>query len=335
MQRLTKDQIDKLREGFKAHPFFLDVKSTFDALHPLCGDSPCIMRYDAQLFHSASVLLDRIITHSSTITESLWTDLKADFQDIASFQSKDIDKEIAMLLYAVAYTVEVVPKLMHSNRLTKKLLELIRTHLGKDVETQFTSAMYEAARKHAQAVDKWLADYTSGETLTHQIEDVLKARKSNAEHAFHINASVYDRKVMIKEFTDGLFNKGFILQEDSEAVKNLFFGRTFYTKIHWQDDSVASLVHIIRRIRQIGIRDGAIVDDPQVEEWDEENRLVAIPANVGIWVHVVCYCFRNKNGECYAPSNLTKVHKLKKANSDYEELAKAFSSNYKLRSAQP
>lgn len=173
MKRLTKEQVDAIRDKFNGHPFFEFSCSAFYALVPLCEKSPCIMRYDAQLFHSASVLLDRIITHSSTITESLWTDLKADFQDIASFQSKDIDKEIAMLLYAVAYTVEVVPKLMHSNRLTKKLLELIRTHLGKDVETQFTIAMYEAARKHAQAVDKWLADYTSGETLTQKINTLL------------------------------------------------------------------------------------------------------------------------------------------------------------------
>lgn len=331
MQRLNKDQINKLRGAFNDHPFFLDVQSTFKALLPLCGESTCFMRYNAQLFYSASVLLDRIISHSDIVTEQLWTDLRADFQDATQMLDKDFNEEIAILLSVVANTVEVVPGLENSIRLTDTLLKLIRNYLGKDKEYQFFIAMHKALPEHEQEVHKWLADYTSGETLTQQIEDVLKSRKSNAEHAFHINASVYDCKVMIKEFTDGLVNKGFILQKDSKAVNDLFSGRTFYTKIHWQDDSAASLVHIIRRIRQIGISNGAIVDDPQVEEfkWDEASRLVAIPENVGLWAYVVCHCFVNKDGKRYDPVNLRKVRKLKIANADYEELASTFSSNYR------
>ena len=329
MQRLNKDQINKLRGAFNDHPFFLDVQSTFKALLPLCGESTCFMRYDAQLFYSASVLLDRIISHSDIVTEQLWTDLRADFQDATQMLDKDFNEEIAILLSVVANTVEVVPGLENSIRLTDTLLKLIRNYLGKDKDYQFFIAMHKALPEHEQEVHKWLADYTSEETLTQQIEDVLKSQKANAEHAFHINACVYDRQTMIKEFADGLIKKGFILTEEREAVKKLFSGKTFYLKIHWQDDTLAPLVHIIRRIRQIGIKNGDIVDDPQVEKWDEESRLVAIPKNVGLWAYVVCHCFVNKKGERYDRTKLEKVRKPQKANADYEELAKAFSSNYR------
>lgn len=327
MGQLTKDKIDRLRDAFADHPFFLYASSVFnDAMRPLCSNTLNYIRYDAQLFYEASLILDRTVAlYDEATTASkcnrLWSDLYAEYPSV---------NEIAIPFYIVAFSLEYVAGI--KSELIDAIINQIRSGLGRNEDYRFSTQINRITSKHHRKLHDWLAYYTSGETLTQQIEDVLKSKKANAEHAFHINASVYDRNTMIKEFTDGLVNKGFILQEDSEAVKSLFSGRTFYAKIHWQADSAASLVHIIRRIRQIGIRNGAIVDDPQEEEWDEESRLVAIPANVGIWSHVVCYCFRNKNGESYDRVKLEKVRKLKKANTDYEDLARAFSSNYRPQS---
>lgn len=181
MQRLNKDQIDKLRGAFNDHPFFLDVQSAFNALLPLCGERTSFMRYDAQLFHSASILLDRIISHDDIVTVRLWTDLRADFQDSTQMLDKHFNEEIAMLLSVVANTVEVVPGLEKSIRLADTLLELIRIHLDKDLGYLFSIATHKALHEHEQDVHKWLKDYTSGPTLTQQIEDVLKPKKAKKQ----------------------------------------------------------------------------------------------------------------------------------------------------------
>lgn len=174
MKRLTKEQVDAIRDKFNGHPFFEFSCSAFYALVPLCEKSTCFMRYDAQLFYSASVLLDQTISHSDIVNERFWPDLYADFQDATHLLGKDFNEEIAMLLYVVAYTIKGVPGIKDSSKMTGDILRLIRKHLN-DINRvrQFSSTLNKVTHKHNEALIDWLADYTSGETLTQKINTLL------------------------------------------------------------------------------------------------------------------------------------------------------------------
>ena len=177
MDKLNKDKIDKLREAFKDHQFYLYVSSVYDALHPLCGDDLRFMESEEQLFYDASLLLNRIISSNDFDSRRLWTELRADHHRAIPIRSESINEEIAMLVYVVAYTVSKVPGLKNLIGMAEELLNLIRKYLDHDAVLNFSFAMHKVSKGHNNGLDAWLEDCYSVNTLIQQIEDVLKPKK--------------------------------------------------------------------------------------------------------------------------------------------------------------
>ena len=334
MQQLDENKIEKLRTAFNAHPFFLYAKSVHTRLSDLCGNELYYMLYDAQLFYDASLLLDQLISEDG-VRDTLWSDLLAQYRKFIMPQSGNPNQEIAMLLYIVGYIISGVYGLKGTIRKSMTLLKLTKDHLDKGVADQFSKAMCRATEEQDRRLHDWLADYTSGETLTQQIEEALKPRKAKPKikHGFHINASDEAIDDIIKDVFDVMKNNELIpLDVPLNDIKKTFSGRPCNPRIRWMK-SLNLLAFFIKKIRRLGIRNGTIVIIPQDKdkEWGEDKRLVAIPDDANIWCDVVCQCFVDKDDSPISHDTLSGATKEPKRGDNptiLDDLVEAFKQNY-------
>lgn len=141
-----------------------------------------------------------------------------------------------------------------------------------------------------------------------------------------------DRCDMMKDLTNILITSELIAETDEKAINACFSGALCSEKIHWLGTK-AELVLFIKRIRQIWITDKnpVIVSQREERRRKEDDRLVAVPKNKGLWKDIVCYWFVDKDGNPFDAKDLSK----QKAPSSprvkagvFDAIVDAFTSNW-------
>lgn len=264
-KRYQQNQLNKIKEHFREHPYYKLCKTVFDEFQKLC---PTMVITPEQLFVDASLTLDSILQTGDKSVEqcqSLWTEKYNQYreQDGTAGDKNDTKSEVAMLFYMVMYGVATVNLSHYRGTLQRTLHGCIHKLYGNDNCKNIENNLHEPVNHHTDEMMKWMAEYfVSGQSLTIEIDKLCHpngkactkdSRKKKEIKCYTLKYNCPDEKMRVKRI-DAVMRmmvgwEWIEEPQDADDFQFFFSGLERNCNLVWhQSATVAILTELIKRV---------------------------------------------------------------------------------------
>ena len=183
-KRYQQNQLNKVKDHFREHPYYKLCKTVFDEFQKLC---PTMVVTPEQLFVDASQTLDSILQEGDKSAEqchNLWTEKYNQYreQDGISGDKDDTMAEVAMLFYVVMYGMTTVNNSHYRGTLQRTLHKCIHEMYGYDNCKNIERNLHNPVIHHTAEMMAWMAEYfVSTQSLTKEIGLIFHPYKKDGK----------------------------------------------------------------------------------------------------------------------------------------------------------
>ena len=265
-KKYQQNRNDKLREYFREHPYYKLCKTVFKTFQESC---PTMVMTPEQLFEDAAQSLDRLLQDGDLTTElcqELWTEKYNQYRerDKMAVSEEGTKTEVAMLFYVLMYGLQTVSHSHYRGTLQRTLHNSIWKLYGGKECMNIEQKLREPVNQHAAEMLTWMGEYfTSAESLTKEIEEVLYPQKSNKpkKPSKEEDKTPYVLKYVCSDETTRInrLQRAMILMQnwkwineprDADDFYDFFNGEHRSCNLKWIGENATVLAYLLKILRE-------------------------------------------------------------------------------------